>query len=182
MGWRFCKYAPPPIKNSGCRIYYQSWSYDRKMWTKLEIQITVAFSFGFTPWFFFSQPRQLSSSTRAMPYLPWSIYSPDLPLEFSIVILNFHRKKFFFQLKKSEWLTYSIFFFFRILIAEAWGTEKQVKEYYGNSTHPGVHFPFNFEFALQWDYLSPDSFRQIINKWFRMTPNGVAYNWLVSIF
>ncbi|PSN52125.1 hypothetical protein C0J52_04329 [Blattella germanica] len=69
----------------------------------------------------------------------------------------------------------------RILVPEAYASIEQTMEYYGNSTNPGAHFPFNFNLinylhmgSSAWDVLSA------VLDWVNNLPQGMPSNWIVG--
>lgn len=69
----------------------------------------------------------------------------------------------------------------RVMMTEAYTDIENTMKYYGNATHNGANFPFNF--ALLTD-LNQDSnvndFIKAINKWMDHMPPGYTPNWVVS--
>lgn len=55
-----------------------------------------------------------------------------------------------------------------------------VMQYYGNATHEGAHFPFNFELVFIDGNAKAAEFNKKINEWFSKVPQGRVTNWVVS--
>jgi alpha-glucosidase len=54
--------------------------------------------------------------------------------------------------------------------------------YYGNTTHPGAHFPFNFLFINSFNKQSDaNQVYDMIKSWMLNMPEGKWANWVVSI-
>jgi hypothetical protein len=67
---------------------------------------------------------------------------------------------------------------------EAYGTLDQTMRYYGTSSAPGGHFPFNFLFITDVHYEPESSAEEIsatINKYLDQITDGRTPNWVVSI-
>lgn len=66
-------------------------------------------------------------------------------------------------------------------MTEAYSDTDKLFPYYGNDTHNGAHFTFNFWFITQ---LSASSsardMKYIIDKWFTYMPLRFTPNWVVS--
>lgn len=55
-----------------------------------------------------------------------------------------------------------------------------VMQYYGNATHEGAHFPFNFLLAFLNKEAKANKLKQSIDEWFYKIPEGRVTNWVVS--
>jgi hypothetical protein len=68
------------------------------------------------------------------------------------------------------------------MMAEAYTDIEHTMMYYGNDTHPGAHFPFNFQLI---SYLNNDTraqeLEEIIKSWYDNIPQGKWANWVVSL-
>lgn len=66
------------------------------------------------------------------------------------------------------------------MMSESYSNYNKVLKYYGNGTHEGVHFPFNFWFITD---LNKDSnardIKFIIDKWLTYMPLKNTANWVV---
>jgi len=69
---------------------------------------------------------------------------------------------------------------FRVVMVEAYTNITNTMKYYGNETHAGAHFPFNFGLV---NNLNNDTnaagLKQIIDEWFAYLPSGAWSNWVV---
>ncbi|PSN29802.1 Maltase 2 [Blattella germanica] len=67
----------------------------------------------------------------------------------------------------------------RVMMIEAYATFEQTMNFYGNESHPGAHFPFNFFFISDLNNTSTASdFRDIINLWMDHMTTGRWPNWV----
>ncbi|GFG37848.1 hypothetical protein Cfor_03156, partial [Coptotermes formosanus] len=69
----------------------------------------------------------------------------------------------------------------RVLMLEAYGTLDQTMRYYGTSSAPGGHFPFNFLFITDVHYEPESSAEEIsatINKYLDQITDGRTPNWV----
>lgn len=67
-------------------------------------------------------------------------------------------------------------------MVEVYATVEETMEYYGNSTSPGAHFPFNFYLITEFDQQSDaHDVDAIIKSWMLNMPNGSWPNWVVSV-
>lgn len=57
-----------------------------------------------------------------------------------------------------------------------------VMQYYGNATHEGAHFPFNFELAFLRADAKAVTLKEKIDTWFSKVPEGRVTNWVVCIY
>ncbi|XP_059470159.1 maltase A3-like [Neocloeon triangulifer] len=68
-----------------------------------------------------------------------------------------------------------------VMLVEAYTNITNTMKYYGNGTHPGAHFPFNFQLI---DNLKNETdaagLQSIINTWFSNLPSGAWSNWVVG--
>lgn len=71
----------------------------------------------------------------------------------------------------------------RVMMTESYSGEDKLFPYYGNETHDGAHFTFNFWFITRvnggstaWDV------KNTIDSWFRNMPSRYTANWVVSRF
>ncbi|KAF4519061.1 hypothetical protein B566_EDAN001651 [Ephemera danica] len=68
-----------------------------------------------------------------------------------------------------------------VMMAEAYTDIAHTMMYYGNETHPGAHFPFNFQLI---SYVTNDTRAQemfdIINSWMDNVPSGAWSNWVIG--
>jgi alpha-glucosidase len=63
-------------------------------------------------------------------------------------------------------------------MTEAYASVEETMAYYGNDTHPGAHFSFNFNLVS-----SPSSaqdFNNLVHQWVDNVPDGRQSNWVVS--
>jgi hypothetical protein len=72
-------------------------------------------------------------------------------------------------------------------MVEAYGTLDQVMGYYGNTSAPGGHFPFNFRLITDVHYNPPtpssaEDFSRIINEYLDRMTDGRTPNWVVRTF
>ncbi|XP_031331455.1 maltase 1-like [Photinus pyralis] len=69
----------------------------------------------------------------------------------------------------------------RVMMTESYADADKLFGYYGNSTHNGAHFSFNFWFITQ---LNRDStakdIKGVIDKWFRNMPEHYTANWVLG--
>jgi alpha-glucosidase len=64
---------------------------------------------------------------------------------------------------------------------EAYGTPEETMGYYGTSTAPGGHFPFNFKFITDINNISSaEDFNKTINDYLDLMTEGRTPNWVVS--
>lgn len=64
-------------------------------------------------------------------------------------------------------------------MTEAYASVEETMAYYGNDTHPGAHFTFNFNLVSN----SPSSaqdFNKTVHQWVDNVPEGKQSNWVVS--
>lgn len=70
----------------------------------------------------------------------------------------------------------------RVMMTESYASEDKLFGYYGNETHNGAHFTFNFWFITQ---LTKDSsardIKFVIDKFFTYLPVQHTPNWVVSV-
>jgi len=67
------------------------------------------------------------------------------------------------------------------MITEAYLPVKEVMAYYGNKSHPIVHFPLNFMLiSVSRKNVSAQSIYDAIRIWMDSMPEGAWPNWLVS--
>lgn len=66
-------------------------------------------------------------------------------------------------------------------MVECYSPFNKTMMYYGNQTHPGAHFPFNFLFIGTFDQQS-DAYqvKNMIKNWMKGMPKGMWPNWVVS--
>lgn len=69
----------------------------------------------------------------------------------------------------------------RVMMTESYSGEEQLFPYYGNETHDGAHFTFNFWFITRvngastaWDV------KNTVDHWFSEMPTRYTANWVVS--
>nr|XP_018917500.1 PREDICTED: maltase A3-like [Bemisia tabaci]XP_018917501.1 PREDICTED: maltase A3-like [Bemisia tabaci] len=69
----------------------------------------------------------------------------------------------------------------RFMATEAYSPISDVMKYYGNTTHNGAHFPFNFLFITDLNRQSDASdFEKVIKLWYSNMPTGKWANWVVG--
>jgi len=66
----------------------------------------------------------------------------------------------------------------RILMTEAYASVEETMAYYGNDTHPGAHFTFNFNLVSRPTYAQ--DFDNLVHQWVDNVPKGKQSNWVVS--
>lgn len=70
---------------------------------------------------------------------------------------------------------------FRVIMTEAYTDIENTMKFYGNSTHDGAHFTFNFQFITKLNNTS--SAKDIvaaIEEWMNNMPSKYIANWVVS--
>lgn len=55
-----------------------------------------------------------------------------------------------------------------------------VMKYYGNDTHEGAHFPFNFDLVNVRAGAKADQLKSLIDTYMSSVPEGRVPNWVVS--
>lgn len=69
------------------------------------------------------------------------------------------------------------------MMVEAYTNITNTMKYYGNATHAGAHFPFNFGII---NNINNDTnaagLKGAIDEWFAYMPAGAWANWVVSHF
>lgn len=67
-------------------------------------------------------------------------------------------------------------------MVECYAPLDKTMEYYGNSTSPAAHFPFNFLLISKFNQQS-DAYdiNDMIKSWMQNMPEGMWPNWVVSI-
>jgi alpha-glucosidase len=63
-------------------------------------------------------------------------------------------------------------------MTEAYASVEDTMAYYGNDTHPGAHFTFNFNFVSR--PTSAQDFDNLVHQWVDNVPKGMQSNWVVS--
>jgi alpha-glucosidase len=66
----------------------------------------------------------------------------------------------------------------RILMTEAYASVEQTMAYYGNETHPGAHFTFNFNLVRR--PTTAQDFDNLVHQWMDNVPKGMQSDWVVS--
>lgn len=65
------------------------------------------------------------------------------------------------------------------MTTESYSTYKILMEYYGNSTSPGAHIPFNFGLLISSKKRMVESIEQSISIWLNGMPENTVPNWVV---
>ncbi|KAF5284654.1 hypothetical protein FQR65_LT13485 [Abscondita terminalis] len=69
----------------------------------------------------------------------------------------------------------------RVMMTESYSDAAQLFPYYGNATHEGAHFPFNFWFI---NHLNKDSsagdIKSVIDQWVNGIPKKYTANWVLG--
>jgi alpha-glucosidase len=66
------------------------------------------------------------------------------------------------------------------MMVEAYTSIVNTMKYYGNETHAGAHFPFNFGFITNLsNETDAAALKQIIDEWFYYMPADGWANWVV---
>ncbi|KAF5284653.1 hypothetical protein FQR65_LT13484 [Abscondita terminalis] len=69
----------------------------------------------------------------------------------------------------------------RVMMTETYSEADKVFPYYGNATHEGAHFPFNFWLITQLNKNSTASdFKSVIDKWINGMPAKYTANWVLG--
>lgn len=72
---------------------------------------------------------------------------------------------------------------FRVMMTESYSDEDKLFPYYGNGTHNGAHFAFNFWFITR---LNKDSnandIKNVVDNWFSHMAEHDTANWVVRKF
>nr|XP_018907799.1 PREDICTED: maltase A3-like [Bemisia tabaci]XP_018907800.1 PREDICTED: maltase A3-like [Bemisia tabaci] len=69
----------------------------------------------------------------------------------------------------------------RVMMTEAYSPIDKTMGYYGNTTHPGAHFTFNFLFITDLNAQSTaNDFEKVIMKWYDNLPAGKWPNWVMG--
>lgn len=69
----------------------------------------------------------------------------------------------------------------RVLMTEGYGPVDVIMGYYGNKTHNGAHFTFNFEFiSTATINSSAVDYQTIIQNWMGFLPEGRTSNWVLG--
>ncbi|XP_077298315.1 maltase A1-like [Arctopsyche grandis] len=68
----------------------------------------------------------------------------------------------------------------KVLLMEAMSDVDIVMQYYGNATHEGAHFPFNFLLAFLNKEAKANKLKQSIDEWFSKIPEGRVTNWVAG--
>jgi len=63
-------------------------------------------------------------------------------------------------------------------MTEAYASVEETMAYYGNDTHPGAHFTFNFNLVSR--PTSAQDFDNLVHHWVDNVPKGMQSNWVVS--
>jgi hypothetical protein len=72
---------------------------------------------------------------------------------------------------------------YRVLMLEAYGSVDQVMDYYGNTSAPGGHFPFNFRFITDVHYpSSAEDISRTINEYLDRMTDSRTPNWVVRTY
>lgn len=68
------------------------------------------------------------------------------------------------------------------MATESYSNFSTLKQYYGNSSHPGAQIPFNFGFIEFIDFNNIiDSIDKTIHNWMEIIPENGYANWVVRI-
>ncbi|CAB3382425.1 Hypothetical predicted protein [Cloeon dipterum] len=68
-----------------------------------------------------------------------------------------------------------------VMMVEAYTNITNTMLYYGNGTHVGAHFPFNFELINNLNNNTDAAgLRNVISNWFNYLPSGAWSNWVVG--
>lgn len=69
----------------------------------------------------------------------------------------------------------------KVLMTESYAEIHLTQKYYGTSTVPGSHIPFNFELIKRVNKDSTaEDYRNVIEEWMNLMPEGQMANWVVS--
>lgn len=69
----------------------------------------------------------------------------------------------------------------KVIMVESYAQIDLNMKYYGNSTVPGAHFPFNFELVKRATNSSTaEDYKTIVDEWITKMPQGQIANWVVS--
>ncbi|XP_050543464.1 maltase 2-like isoform X6 [Daktulosphaira vitifoliae] len=69
----------------------------------------------------------------------------------------------------------------RLLVVECYSPFNQTMKYYGNSTVPGAHFPFNFMLIINFNRQSnANQLQTLVTKWIKNMPKGMWPNWVLG--
>lgn len=69
----------------------------------------------------------------------------------------------------------------KILMLESYAKLDLNMQYYGNATHPGAHFPFNFELVKNLNINSTaKNFKDTVELWLDNMPKGHIANWVLG--
>lgn len=63
---------------------------------------------------------------------------------------------------------------------EAFSELEIVMQYYGNTTHEGAHYPFNFEMIPLDNTANAVSLKALVDNYMSFVPAGRVANWVVS--
>lgn len=68
------------------------------------------------------------------------------------------------------------------MMVECYTPINKIMQYYGNSSFPAAHFPFNFLLIKQFNEQS-DAYdiNNMVKSWIQNMPQGMWPNWVVSI-
>ncbi|GLV31401.1 Maltase B1 [Carabus blaptoides fortunei] len=69
----------------------------------------------------------------------------------------------------------------RVMMTESYTTIEKNMRFYGNATHDGAHFPFNFDLITDLTINSTaDDYVSVINKWLNHMPTNNTANWVLG--
>ncbi|KAK4878601.1 hypothetical protein RN001_011107 [Aquatica leii] len=69
----------------------------------------------------------------------------------------------------------------RVIMTESYSNADKLFPYYGNATHNGAHFTFNFWFITQLNKdSSANDFKSVIDKWYAEMPKKYTANWVLG--
>lgn len=70
----------------------------------------------------------------------------------------------------------------RVMMTEAYTDMKNSMKYYGNNTHDGAHFTFNFEMITKLNSTSDaNTIVATVTNWLNHLPDRYVSNWVVSM-
>lgn len=64
-------------------------------------------------------------------------------------------------------------------MTETWSPMDILMDYYGNSTHDGASFPFNFDLLNLNKSSKAIEYKNVIDNWMSRVPKGRTVNWVV---
>lgn len=76
---------------------------------------------------------------------------------------------------------HSTYVFNRLLVIESFMEMKEEKKYYGNSTHPGAHFPLSMALAFLFHNESAKSYVDTLTKFQQELPPNAWPSWTVCV-